>query len=169
MQNQKSKHPIENSHSSMKNYSLFIFITLSIVFCSWTMNKPKLVNSNSWSLSIGKKLLLASWKNDKMGDTVVIEKKKIKSLDTLFVTQYLCGYDGRNSSTTLTIKNVMGQVVRECTSKNNQVMYIAKLSLTDILNSNKFINNHVLNIYCSIYSKADNVNQTLLIGKLHLK
>jgi hypothetical protein len=169
MQNQKNKHPIENFHSGMKKCSLLVFISISIVFCSWTMNKPKLVRSNSWSLSIGKKLLLASWKNDKMGDTVVIEKKKIKSLDTLFVTQYLCGFNGRNSSTTLTIKNDMGQVVSQSTNKNSQVMCIAKLSLTDILNSNKFTNNDVLNIYCSIYSKADNINQTSLIGKLHLE
>ncbi|HEX6427141.1 MAG TPA: hypothetical protein VF008_05625 [Niastella sp.] len=153
----------------MKKYLQFILTATSIVFCSWTMNKPNLVNQNSWSISIGKKVVLASWQNNKLGDTAIIEKKKIKSIDTLFVSQYLCGYNGQNSFTTLTIKNDIGQVIKESTNKNNQLMYIARLSLTDMLTSNKFTNNQILNIYCSIYNKADNINQTLLVGRLQLK
>jgi hypothetical protein len=153
----------------MKTYFQFILIAASLIFCSWTAFKPNLSNSNSWSISIGKKILLASWKNNKMGDTVIIDIKTLKSKDTLFVTQYLCGYDGRNSSTTLTIKDDRGQVIKESTSMNSQLMYSAKLSLTEIMASNKFTNNQILNIYFSIYSKSDKINQTVLLGRLQVK
>ena len=140
-----------------------------MTFCSWTMSKSNLINTNSWGISIGKKEILASWKNNKMGDTATIDKKKLKLSDTLFVQRYLCGYNGQNSITTVTIKNSQNEIIRESINKDNQWMFTAKITLSDILNSPKIKDNQLVDIHFTIDSKTENINQTVLLGRLKLK
>jgi hypothetical protein len=153
----------------MKKHLIFILTTISISFCSWTLSKPNLLNANSWGISIGKKEILASWKNNEMGDTAVLDRKKLKLSDTLFVQRYLCGYSGENSVTTVTIKNSQNEIITTSINKYNHGMFIAKMSLSYILSSPKIRDNQILSVYFTIDSKTEKINQTVLLGRLKLQ
>lgn len=140
-----------------------------MTFYSWTTSKSILLNANSWGIIIGKKEILASWKNNEMGDTAVVDKKKLKQTDTLFVQRYLCGYSGQNSVTTLTIKNEQNEIIKEAIYKDSRLMFTAKMSVSDFLTSTKFRNGQILSVYFTIDSKTEKVNQTVLLGRLKLK
>lgn len=104
-----------------------------------------------------------------MGDTAMLHKKKLKLSDTLFVQRYLCGYSGQNSITTLTIKNLQNEIIKECINKDNRLMFTAKMPLSEILNSPKINDNQIVTIYFTIDSKAENINETVLLGILRLQ
>lgn len=144
-------------------------ISIFIIFCSWTMPNSNLFNANSWGISIGKKDLLASWKNNEMGDTAVLDKKKLKHTDTLFVQRYLCGQSGQNSLTTLTIKNEQNEIVKEAISNDSRLMFTAKMAVSDFLTSTKLGTGQMLSVYFTIDSKVGGINQTVLLGRLKLK
>lgn len=48
-------------------------------------------------------------------------------------------------------------------------MYVAKLPITGILSSSKFVHSQILSIHCSIYSEAYKINNTVLAGRLQLR
>ncbi len=153
----------------MKRYLILIITIISLSFCSWTIAKTNMLNSNSWGISIGKKDILASWKNNKMGDFASLSKKNLKLSDTLFVQRYLCGYDGNNSITTLTIKNSRNEIIKESVNKNNYMIFKAKMPLSDFLDSATINNKQILLVYFTIFSKIENLNQTVLLGRLKFK
>lgn len=153
----------------MKKNILFIFIIISFVFCSWTEKRKNTLNINSWSIHIGKKEILASRKKKQMGETAIVDLKKIETTDTLFVQRYLCGYTGQNSNSTLTIKNQQNEIIHETVNKNNQLMFTAKMAMSNILSSKKFHPDIILSVFFSIDSKSENLKQTVLIGKLKIK
>jgi hypothetical protein len=140
---------------------------MTILFCSWTIND--VVNTNSWVIRIGKKDLLSSAKNNKIGDTVLIDKKKIKLTDSLYAGMYLCGYSGQNSVTTLKIKDQQNKVIKEVINKNDQLTFSAKIPASEVFVLNSFNSGEIFSVFLSIESNSEEINQTYLLGRLRSK
>jgi hypothetical protein len=155
--------------SDIKKHLIFILTIISMTFCSWTISKTNLLNADSWGITIGKKEILGSWKNNEMGDIAMLDKKKLKLSDTLFVKRYLCGYSGQNAITTVTIKNSQNEIIKVSVNKDNKWMFTAKMPISDILNSPKIKDNQILSVYFNIDSKTKEINQTVLLGRLKFK
>lgn len=104
-----------------------------------------------------------------MGDTVALNKKYLKSTDTLFAQQFLCGYSGQGSITTITIKDQQDKVIAASTSINNQMLFVAKVSVADILHALVPDKEQMVSVYFTIDSREGTVNQTVLLGKLRIQ
>ncbi len=152
----------------MKKVFLLVIPAILLIFCSWIIVKERALNINTWSVCIGKKYLLRSFENE-MGDTVVLENKKIKLTDILFVHRFLCGYSGQEATSILTIKNEQNEVVAESAVKGSYFNFSAQLPVQNILTSNKYTSNQVFGIFFSIDSKAEEINETVLLGRMRIK
>jgi len=153
---------------NMRKYLVFLLFINCIVFTSWTLAKSHLLNANSWSISIGKKEVLASWKNNKMGDTAVLFKKNLNPSDTVFTEQFWCGYSGVKCTTKLTITNSDKQIIKESIVKDNQWLSM-QILLSDILNSQNIKNNGIAEVYFTVNNSEQNINQTAMLGVLVFK
>lgn len=154
----------------MTKHIAWLLVSLVLVLSSWTVLNPRPLNANSWAITIGEKELLASWKGNIMGDTAIVKKGKVKSTDTLFVQRYLCGSSAENSICTLIIKNQQDEIVgRSTNNKNKGLTFIANMPLTDLLESSRLSNSNLLEIYFTIKKHSENIDQTVLLGRLRLK
>jgi hypothetical protein len=104
-----------------------------------------------------------------MGDFATLDKNKLKAADTLFVQRYLCGYSGQNAITTLTIKNAQNEILQESINHDNHFMFTGKMPISEILNSEKVKSDEYVAIYFTIDSKAEDVNEQVLLGSLRLE
>ncbi len=132
----------------MRKSSVLIFLFFSITF--WSFTKPEIIppNTNTWNIKIGDSPIMATRLHNKMGDTGVVNVKKIGINDTLYAERYLCGYGGKGDDiATLTIKNLDNQIICESKNTRNIWSFDAKLPLSEILNSNKFKKGQMVKVY----------------------
>ena len=144
----------------------FIAICLMLLQ-AWKTSKPITYNANSWSISVGKKVLLASWQNNEMGDTATLSILKIKSTDTLFAQRFLCGYNGNNSVSTLTVKNERNEAIAASIHTNKDMSYTAKMPLASIIKAIS-IQGKTIGIYFTIEDNNDLLSKPVLLGRLRL-
>jgi len=104
-----------------------------------------------------------------MGDTATIDKKKIKATDTLLVQRYLCGYSCQSCVTRVTIQNERDEVIAESKNEGNSFTFTGKIPVSDIIHSKAFNNSQVLAVYFTIKDKAENMDQTVLLGRLRFR
>ena len=150
----------------MRKFLLFTLIAISIAFCSWTNDT---LNANSWCMRVGQNELLASWKNNQMGDTVLFDKTKFKSTDTLFAERYLCGFIRQPAVTTVTIKNQQNQIIKQVVSKGTQLGMTGYIPLSEIIILNGYKSGQTLGVFLTIDFKNKDFNETVLLGRLKIK
>lgn len=131
------------------NVFLLSLITASI-FYTGTLPQQEPLNANSWSISIGKKILLCSWKNNKMGDTAIVKLDKLKPADSLSVQEFWCGYDCRNCTTTLSIRDEKGKRIKQTTGKNGYRGPYGRMQLGPLLSSPEFLKGKVFDVFMDV-------------------
>jgi hypothetical protein len=125
-----------------------VFILISLTFWSFTKHGVITPNANTWNVRIGDSLIMASWLNNKMGDTGVVNLNLFAHSDTIYATRNLCGYAGYGDDiATLTIKNIDNQIICESNNTRNIWSFDAKLPLSEIFNSNKFKKGQMVKVY----------------------
>ena len=150
----------------MKIVSILTLIILSLTIVSIT--KSNLPNRDSWSIGIGEKVLMATWLDNEMGDTVALTRIKLKGSDTLIAERYLCGQTGGNAQSTITIKNSGGETIAESTNQNNGMMFGSRLAIREFLYSPKIKSGEVVGVYFSIKDESGKRDYTVLLGNLKL-
>lgn len=153
----------------MKNRLMFLLTLFAWVLSSWTNSNSGLLNTNSWSLSIGEKVLLASWKNHELGATVTVARTTIKLMDTLYVERYLCGQNGNESISILTIKDALGDTIAEFSHKNTNFHFSANAQLADIVKSPKYSDGMMMDLYFTIKASSMDRDETVLLARLQIK
>lgn len=153
----------------MYKLKMLIITVLASVFCSWKVAVIKPTNANSWHLSIGKIAHWGSSKNNNMGDTLSLEKSKLKLTDTLIAERFICGSVGENFITTLTIKNNKDEMISTLSNYQNNFMFEASVPLEGILKLKQVKGRQLFNIYFTIKHKKQGQEETVLLARLLLK
>ncbi|WP_157446998.1 hypothetical protein [Cytophaga aurantiaca] len=154
----------------MKNKVVFVLLILPLIFSSWTTDTKDHLNANSWNISIGENVLLASWKNNKMGDVAIFDKTKFKSTDTLFAGRFICGSLGQPTVTTMEIKNYKNEVIKKVVNKNYRRWgTTAYVPLSQIVNLTDFKSGQTISIFLTIDFLDGESAQPMLLGSLKVK
>ena len=149
--------------------SLILILTLALLKTNfWTIPEHFNLNVDSWEIRIAHKRIL-DWQRNKIGDTAFVDKRKIRLTDTLFVQRYLCGQNGQNSVTTLTIENEKNEIIQQSTNTDNQFVFTASIPLATLLSSAKTTNAKIFNVRFGIHSQSHKLDQTVLLGRLCLR
>ncbi len=144
-----------------------ILSTLLLGFYAWAIPIKKTIrNSNTWCIQIDNKDLLI-WTKNQIGEEVRLKLKSLKQSNVLHVQRNFCGQTAENSSTTITIKNNFGIIIKEVTNKNNSMMFEADIPVKDFID--QFSIGQTISIYFTISSYVKELNSTVLLGKLKLE
>lgn len=148
----------------MRKSSFYLLSLICLILCSW--KAP--LNTNSWSIRIGKNEVLASWKNNKMGDTARLDLKKLNPDDTLFAGQHLCGSSAKGALVTLTLKNERNEIIAKTSNRESQWDFAAAMPLKGILTSPDLRPGQTLRVFFSIEWEQKEKPQTDMLGVLLL-
>lgn len=146
-----------------------LFITLILSLFSLTNQGIHNINlnTNSWSISISTKKILASYKNNKMGDLATIET--LKKDDILYAERYLCGQGSDNTTSTLKIM-MKNKLIYQKSHTNSGLIFSSKIHFSDILKNKNLVKGDILDIYFQLDNKGkDYYSEFVLLGKIKIK
>ena len=148
----------------MKKISLLILVIIPIIFCAMMV----LPIQNPWSIRIGKKEILGFQKN-KMGDTITLQKSKLKEADTLYAERNLPGFTATNSVVVLSVKNDQDVMIKDARNTTNTLIFAAQMPVKELLASPEFVKEKFIRIYLTIISRQEKLRETVLMGVIKLK
>lgn len=150
----------------MRNRLMLLLLTTMSLTGSDTAI-PNSLNSNTWSISIGKTELL-SWMKQEIGAEVSVRKSALRLSDTLHAEMYFCGSNAQRSISVLTIKNSSDKLLASYPHQNNGMGFEANAPLKGFLNQGA--TGETLLIYFSVFDAEQKaLNRTILLGKLKLQ
>ncbi|RZJ65527.1 MAG: hypothetical protein EOO50_13350 [Flavobacterium sp.] len=153
----------------MKTYSILCLSLIALITSSFSEPENGAVNSNSWSISIGKKEILASYKGNKMGDLATIETASVKPTDVLVAKRYLCGMSAQDATSTLIFKNSSNDIINETQNTDDGMTFFVRLPMAKILESPNF-EKGIVDVYFVIDTKVKTEKKdAVLLGRLNFK